>query len=40
MRFLANAGISRKTGESLVSGGLVLIEDARYRVRRLPITKS
>ena len=26
--------------ESLASGALVLIEDARYRVRRLPIRKS
>jgi len=26
--------------ELLASGGLVLVEDARYRVRRLPITKS
>jgi predicted nuclease of predicted toxin-antitoxin system len=26
--------------EALASGALVLIEDARYRVRRLPITKS
>jgi predicted nuclease of predicted toxin-antitoxin system len=33
------AVLSQQT-EALAAGSLVLIEDARYRVRRLPITKS
>ena len=47
MRFLADAGISPKTidflrrngheTEALASGVLILVEDIRYRIRRLPI---
>jgi len=43
MRFLADAvnrrleGLLPEQAEALASGVLILVEDTRYRIRRLPI---